>query len=127
MANGQSIRGGRFPAISFRQPAADEILSRKRARDRRSRPSRFRGWILVHASSARGDGAREAERGKILGMVELADCVADGGGWEYVWRKPRRFRSGIAFRGHYSIPFYVPVRLLHGTAATKVTPGELVK
>jgi hypothetical protein len=115
-----------FPAISLRQPNADRIIRGKKRRDRRSRPTRFRGWLLVHASLAKSaDESTDRERGKLLGLVQLEDCVKDGDGWTYVWKSPRRFRTAIACRGHYSIPFYVPGKLVRGTPAEKVTPGAL--
>lgn len=132
MPRAETKRRARFPAISLRQPNAGRVVRGELRRDSRSRPTRFRGWILVHASRTvrREDAARagdgEPERGKLLGMVRLEDCVADGGGqWAYVWTSPRRFRTAIPCRGHYSIPFYVPARLLAGTPAVKVTPGKL--
>lgn len=120
-----------FPAISLRQPNADRIIRGEKRRDRRSRPTRFRGWLLLHASKMlrREDADKEKdselERGKLLGLIQLEDCLKDGGGWTYVWKSPRRFRTAIACRGHYSIPFYVPAKLLRGTPAEKVTPGAL--
>jgi len=132
--------GARFPAISFRQPNADLVLEGARHRDRRSRPTRFRGWILVHAAQAlrRDEVARrrsdlglaagevyEPERGKLLGMVCLENCVKDGEGWAYLWKNPKRFRTAVPCRGHYSIPFYVPASLVAGTPAARVTPGKL--
>lgn len=124
-------RAKTFPAISVRQPNAGRIIAGELRHDGRSRPTRFRGWILVHASrtfrpdgSAKSDG-NGPERGMVLGIVELADCVADGDGWKYVWKNPRRFRSPIACRGHYSIPFYVPAKLVRGTAAARLSPGKL--
>ena len=130
----------RFPAISVRQPAADLIVRGAMRRDRRSRPTRFRGWVLVHASQAvrRDDVGRhraalglgrnetyEPERGKLVGIAWLEDCVADGSEWAYVWSRPKRFRVAVPCRGHYSIPFYVPASLVKGTPAEKVTAGKL--
>jgi len=123
--------GSRYPAISLQQPNAGRIVRGEKRRDSRSRPTRFRGWILVHASQTpRREGAErpgdaDLERGKILGMVQLADCVRDGDAWIYVWKNPRRFRTAIPCRGHYSIPFYVPAKLVAGTPAARVTPGSL--
>ncbi|HEV8609167.1 MAG TPA: hypothetical protein VGS98_03765 [Thermoanaerobaculia bacterium] len=118
-----------FPAISVKQPNADRIIRGEKRRDMRSRPTRFRGWLLVHASQTlRREVASKAgdlERGKLLGIVQLDDCVKNGDGWAYVWKSPRRFRTAIACRGHYSIPFYVPAKLLRGSLAEKVTPGRL--
>jgi hypothetical protein len=122
----------RFPAISVRQPSADLIVRGALKRDLRSRPTRFRGWILVHASRTppqeNGSKAIPAglETGKIVGFVQLVDCIRDGAGWAYVWKQPRRLRSGIPCRGHYSIPFYVRASLVAGTPASKVTPGKLI-
>ena len=122
--------GSRYPAISLQQPSADRIVRGKKQRDSRSRPTRFRGWILVHASRTfrRENATRpeaDLERGKLLGIVRLADCVRDGEAWTYVWKSPRRFRTAIPCRGHYSIPFYVPAKLVAGTPAARVTPGSL--
>ena len=120
-----------FPAISVRQPNADRIIGGQRRRDSRSRPTRFRGWILLHASQtfrrrdASDADAGALERGKILGLVRLDDCVREGDAWTYVWKSPRRFRTAIAYRGHYSIPFYVPAKLVAGTPAARVEPGSL--
>jgi len=69
--------------------------------------------------------AGELERGKLLGLARLEDCVKDGDAWAYVWKSPRRFRTAIPCRGHYSIPFYVPASLVRGTPAARVTPGRL--
>lgn len=120
-----------FPAISVRQPNADRIIAGELRHDARSRPTRFRGWILLHASKIfRRNGpskvdATAPELGKLLGIVELADCVAKGDEWKYVWKNPRRFRNPITCRGHYAIPFYVPAKLVAGTSAAKVTAGKL--
>jgi hypothetical protein len=115
-----------FPAISLRQPNADRIIRGEKRRDRRSRPTRFRGWLLVHASLAKSaDESTDRERGKLLGLVQLEDCVKDGDGWTYVWKSPRRFRTAIACRGHYSIPFYVPAKLVSESPAATVRPGKL--
>jgi ASCH domain len=123
--------GSCYPAISLQQPNADRIVRGEKRRDSRSRPTRFRGWILVHASqTSRREGSdrpgdADLERGKILGIVQLADCVRDGDAWTYVWKSPRRFRTAIPCRGHYSIPFYVPVALVRGTPAARMNPGRL--
>lgn len=131
MARSRPPAAGRFPAISVRQPAAGEIVRGTKRRDVRSRPSSFRGWILIHASRTlrRTDfpkGSPEPERGKILGMAQLEDCVKDGDGWSYVWTNPKRFRVPVPSRGHYSIPFYVPASLVRGTPAARVTPGRIL-
>jgi hypothetical protein len=128
----RSERNDVFPAISLRQPNADRIIRGEKRRDSRSRPTRFRGWILVHASATfrKEDASRESDaaldRGKLVGIVQLEDCVENGDGWTYVWKNPRRLRAPIPCRGHYSIPFYVPAKLVAGTAAGRVTAGKLM-
>ena len=123
-------RAGTFPAISVRQPNAERIIAGEMRHDTRSRPTRFRGWILVHASrsfprrASMKTGRAVPELGKLLGLVKLDDCVADGAGWKYVWKSPRRFRTPIACRGHYSIPFYVPSKLVAAPTAG-FSPGKL--
>src|SRR5687768_1310706 len=131
MARKSPSDADRFPAISVRQPAADQIVLGTKRRDVRSRPSRFRGWMLIHASRTlrRADlpkGSAEPERGKIVGLARLDDCVKEADGWSYVWAKPRRFRVAVPCRGHYSIPFYVPASLVRGTPAARVTPGKVM-
>lgn len=116
----------RFPAISVRQPNADSIVRGEKRHDVRSRPTRFRGWILLHASLAKpADESSDRERGKLIGMVRLDDCVRGDGGWTYSWKSPKQFRVAIPFRGHYSIPFYVPMSLVSKTPAAGVEPGTL--
>jgi hypothetical protein len=114
-----------FPAISLRQPNAGRIIRGEKSSDTRSRPTRFRGWLLLHASKTAVKKTEDGERGKILGLVQLEDCVKKGDRWTYVWKKPRRFRTAISCRGHYSIPFYVPRKLLRGIPAAKIQPGKL--
>jgi hypothetical protein len=131
MARRRPPAADRIPAVSIRQPSADEIVRGTKRRDVRSRPSNFRGWILIHASRTlrRADlpkDAPEPERGKLLGFARLEDCVKDGDGWSYVWSKPHRFRVAVPCRGHYSIPFYVPASLVRATAAARVAPGRIV-
>jgi len=112
MVRSRPLAAERFPAISVRQPAADQIVRGTKRHDVRSRPSKFRGWILIHASQTfrRADlskTAPEPERGKLLGIARLEDCVKEGDGWSYVWAKPQRFR--------------VAVRRSHGPVATKAS------
>lgn len=130
MARTRPPASDKYPAISVRQPGADEIVRGTKRRDVRSRPSKFRGWILIHASQTlrRAELSKRSpdpERGKILGIARLEDCVKEGAGWSYVWAKPKRFRVAVPCRGHYSIPFYVPASLVRGTPAARVTPGRL--
>jgi hypothetical protein len=130
MARSAPSSAERFPAISIRQPAAGRIVLGAQRRDVRTRPSRFRGWILIHASQTllRSDlpaDAPDPERGKIVGIAWLEDCVADGKMWTYVWSRAKRFRVAVPCRGHYSIPFYVPAKLVKGTPAEKLKPGQL--
>jgi hypothetical protein len=140
MARSDTSAAGRFPAISVRQPSADLIVRGAMRRDRRTRPTRFRGWMLVHASKAvrreevtrhraalglDRDEAYAPERGKLVGIAWLEDCVAEGKEWTYVWSRSKRFRVAVPCRGHYSIPFYVPASLVRGTPAEKVKAGKL--
>ena len=87
MARAEEEKHPGFPAISVRQPNADRIMRGEKGRDTRSRPTHFRGWILLHASrtfrpkDASKPEDAELERGKLLGIVQLDDCVKDGDGW----------------------------------------------
>lgn len=142
------MRGQDFRAISIRQPWADLILRGVKDIENRSRPTRFRGWVLVHAGlrinraaleesavrrglARRGrDGDYQPDTGAILGMVEIVDCVDwhrsswFGGPWGYVLARPVRFARPIPFLGQLGF-FRVRVRRLRGTRAAAVTPGGL--
>lgn len=140
-----------FPAISVRQPWADFIIAGIKPVENRSRPTKFRGTILIHASKTIAFGADEvtpaewkklikaglAESndeyivpvGSIIGMVDIVDCVTShkseyfGGPYGWVLKNPVIFENPIEVKGQVGI-FYVPKTLLKKTPAAKAIPGS---
>jgi hypothetical protein len=135
-----------FPAFSVRQPYADLIVDGIKDIENRSRWSRFRGNILVHAAKTPWWDHVEYRRrdleiasaddydgytSAIIGIVEVVDVVErhrsrwfDEGSVGLVLRNARRFRRPIPYKGALGI-FHVPIRLLRGTTAARQKPGEL--
>lgn len=91
------MKKDRFPCLSIRQPWVDLILWNVKDVENRTKVTHFRGTILVHALAGKvGVSAEnfaliervaqkhgkispnkpyEPERGAILGMVDIVDCV----------------------------------------------------
>ena len=42
-----------FAALSVRQPCADLLVLGEKDVENRSKPIRYRGWLLIHASKTR--------------------------------------------------------------------------
>jgi hypothetical protein len=98
------------PVLSVRQPWASAVIWRGKDVENRSRPTRHRGAVFIHASlredpswpsspMAAVVGALDADllavRGAIIGTAELVDCVrgADSpwalpGYWHWVLEDP---------------------------------------
>jgi hypothetical protein len=89
-----NLRGLR--ALSIRQPWADMIVHHTKRIENRSWPTKFRGEFLIHASSVctwreyneavasaaplltgRLPGPRDLDRGGIVGVATLVDCVTE--------------------------------------------------
>lgn len=68
-------------ALSIRQPWAHRILHAGKDVENRTWPTRFRGFILIHASKGVDTEDREDVRrfnlplGGIVGVMEIVDCV----------------------------------------------------
>ncbi len=122
-------------ALSVRQPWAELIISGLKLFELRSRPTRVRGRIWIHAAlrverewlTVAGMDEAQAVTGALIGSVEIIDCMplndhivrelqaagpffgelsrATG----YVWRlaAPRRLDSPIRWRGALGF-FHVP-------------------
>lgn len=79
-------------AISIRQPYAEQILQGKKRKEFRSVPTKIRERVYIYASLTPADESGETlVRGKIVGSVEIVDCVSDGdGGYAYKLDRPER-------------------------------------
>lgn len=91
-------------ALTIRQPWASLIMAGIKDVENRSRPTRFRGTIAVHAGqgvspegmAAHGHLLAQYPAGAIIGTVEITDCVRDSGSewamdghWHWVLANPR--------------------------------------
>ena len=93
-------------ALSIRQPHAEAIMRGVKKIEYRSRPTKIRGRIQIYASLWRYSADEESEmladyriknvssddlpRGVLIGTVELIDCTAGDGEFEWHLRKPER-------------------------------------
>jgi ASCH domain len=103
-----------LPAITVRQPWAWLIVNGVKDVECRSRPIRYRGLLLIHAGLSvdgfeqnvnwvskryRISVPNELERGGIVGVVEVIDCVEshkskwfEKGSFGWVLANPRRLK-----------------------------------
>jgi hypothetical protein len=112
----------KLPALSLRQPWAEEVMRGKKKIEYRSIPTNIRGRVYIYASLGRYTKADEAEfaaevgydlddlpRGKIVGTVEVVECVYVKKHRDYEWklikplrlpkpRKPRNKAQPVWFR-----------------------------
>lgn len=93
------ILRSKMVALSIRQPWAHRIMFEGKDIENRSWLTRFRGPVLIHAGKAVDADDRESvtpdmQRGGIVGMVEIDDCVTDSdsewffGRYGFVLRNP---------------------------------------
>jgi tetratricopeptide (TPR) repeat protein len=141
-----------FPALSIRQPWANYVVLGIKDIENRSKPTNFRGTILIQASqtidydAGLTDEEREAlldagllEKdaesydpitGAIIGMVDIVDCVVHHpslyfeGPFGWVLANPILFKNPVEFKGKVGI-FYVPRDLLVDTPAAATKAGEV--
>lgn len=70
-------------ALSIRQPWCHHILYDGKDVENRTWPTKFRGWVLIHASKGYDAVDREDIRengmplGGICGVMRIVDCVSD--------------------------------------------------
>ena len=91
-------------ALTIRQPWASLIMAGIKDVENRSKPTRFRGTIAVHAGqgvsaegmAAHGHLADSYPAGAIIGTVDIVDCVRDSGSewamdghWHWILANPR--------------------------------------
>lgn len=94
-------------AISIRQPYVELILRGEKRKEYRTRPTNIRGRVFVYASLRAADDAPGWRRvgnevgslptGKIVGTVEVRDCIWDKrhGCYAYILERPRRLRKHL--------------------------------
>jgi hypothetical protein len=99
-------------AISIRQPYVELILQREKAREYRSRPTTFRGTVLLYASKklAHEDypGVYNLPLGRIVGQVDIVGCRPWCGEYAYELANPVRFDEPLPFRGQPQPLFWFP-------------------
>ncbi|MBL8821335.1 MAG: ASCH domain-containing protein [Planctomycetia bacterium] len=100
----------KLPALSLRQPWAEEVMRGKKKIEYRSIPTNIRGRVYLYASLGRYSKTLEAEfsddvgydldplpRGVIVGTVEIVDCIYNRKNDDYEWMlgKPKRFPKPV--------------------------------
>ncbi len=130
-------------ALSVCQPWAWAIVAGIKTVENRSRPTRHRGPLAIHASKSRrylaGDYARllpglpsveQLDYGALVGVVEVGDCVpvaeVEGdpfavGPWCWLLRGVRRIRP-VPFKGQVGL-FTVPDRLMEPLRLCRTAPA----
>ncbi|MGE0753117.1 MAG: ASCH domain-containing protein [Variibacter sp.] len=92
--------------ITVRQPWAHLIVSGSKNIENRTRPTKYRGPVLIHAAKARnadvcqeeGFHPDELERGCVIGIANIIDCVTShrsrwfSGKYGYVLRNRRAIK-----------------------------------
>jgi hypothetical protein len=110
-------------AITIRQPWAELIVRGTKDVENRSWRTHHRGPLLIHAGArAHAELFEEhgvpdsAERGAIIGVVEVVDCTQDHtspwheeGTWGWYLTGARRFEKPIPLKGRRGL-FEVPAR-----------------
>jgi len=106
-------------ALSIRQPWAWLILNGGKDIENRTWPTQFRGWVLLHASKSGTKAeyteaayfalhhcglpyipeARQLEKGGIVGMARIVDCVTES---ESQWFQGK---YGFALKDVKPVPF----------------------
>lgn len=91
----------RIPALSVRQPCAEQIMRGTKKIEYRSVPTNRRGRVSIYASNTPGeDGDFKAMRlepgelptGVLIGTVEIFDCVGKPGDYKWHLRNPTRLK-----------------------------------
>lgn len=120
-------------AISIRQPWAWAIMYASKDIENRDWPTNFRGTIAIHAAKGMtldeyGDfigffgqfsgvdfpDPDELERGAIVGLVDIVDCVTEStspwfqGDYGFVLKNPRPLLNPIPVRGALSLWTVLP-------------------
>jgi hypothetical protein len=110
-------------AITIRQPWAELIVRGEKDVENRSWRTHHRGPLLIHAgmqayreSFADHGVSDDAERGAIIGVVEVVDCTQERssrwheeGQWGWYLTRAKRFRKPIRLKGRRGL-FDVPDR-----------------
>lgn len=110
-------------ALTIRQPWADAIVHGKQPNgpkrvENRTRPTKHRGVILIHAGVAGDrqavlDGIRPGPdvRGAIIGVARLAAChIAEGCCRPWGWTTPKPYTWHWVLEGVHALPEPIPAR-----------------
>lgn len=100
----------KLPALSLRQPWAEEVMRGRKKIEYRSIPTNIRGRVYIYASLGRYSKTDEEEfaadvgydlddlsRGVIVGTIEIHDCIYNRKNDDYEWmlRKPKRLAKPV--------------------------------
>jgi hypothetical protein len=77
----ERVEAGQVKALSIKQPYPHHIFHDGKDVENRDWPTRFRGWVIVHAGVSKTEldmsDPNEAAmpRGGVVGMMRITDCV----------------------------------------------------
>ena len=101
-------------ALTLRQPFASLVVAGVKDVENRSRPTKYRGVLAIHAGLAIDNDAMTAHghliddmpAGALIGTVRVIDCVQDSesewaipGQWHWLLTEPRPFDTPIPAKG----------------------------
>lgn len=113
----------RVRAISIRQPYVERILRGTKTMEFRSRPTNVRGTVLLYASKTLTHDSDEFDydldalpRGKIVGQVDIVDCLLLPNDYGYKLANPVRFDKPLDFLGRPQPLFWFAELLPSGSS-----------
>jgi hypothetical protein len=97
-------------ALTVKSPHAQDIIYNGKWIENRSRPTRYRGPLLIHVAK----NPPSPEAGLIIGVVDLVDCVMNDlrtsgdkwaipGMWHWILANPRELKTKIPAKGQLSL------------------------
>lgn len=126
---------GELRALSIQQPWCDRILFEGKDIENRSWKTKFRGWVLIHASlgvakELRTQVTSNMPRGGIVGIMNITDCLLDSPspwfqgpvGFVISNAVPLKF---IPCRG--SLSFFKPPQDVLGEIASSILASDLTE
>lgn len=87
------VAGQEYRVLSLHPEWAWEIVFGSKTVEYRSWATRYRGRMLIHASTHASPP--EYPRSVILGSVELVDCVEEAGEFDWMLREPRALETPV--------------------------------
>jgi hypothetical protein len=104
-------------ALSIRQPFAELVMAGEKTVEYRSKVTRIRGRVYVYACKSRnrlehyedaGLGSDKLPHGKLVGTVEIVNCIQGDDGYEWHLTNPKRLKKKLTVTGVPQPGFFWP-------------------